>query len=146
MENFILRSRRVHFVSDEVQPSVLERRSSMCPSLRSLVDCGRKRNVQCSCKSTSNGLLVKSICDRRRASSKQWTSHTTKHVVFSTKPIPRREARLILMALGSDTGNDAETTPSSKARRNPGWSFSDNLRCGVFYFILIRLGRYLCSV
>lgn len=132
MENLILRSSRVQFVSNEVQPLVLESRSSKWPSLRSLVDCGQQRNVQCSCKSTSNSLLLKSISNRRRTSSEQWTSNSKKHVIFSTKTIVRKEPRIVIMALGSDTGNEAEATLSSKTRRNRGWSLADNLRCDVY--------------
>lgn len=125
MENCIIRSSRVHFVSNEVLPLVLESRSSKCSSPRSLVDCGQKRNVR---NSTSNSLLLKSISDRRYTISKQWTSNTT----FSTKSMLRKEPRIITMALGSDTGNDAEFSLSRETRRNPGWSLSDNLRCDVF--------------
>ena len=134
MENLIPRSSRVHPVSTEVQPLVLERRSNKCSSLRGLVVCDQQRNVQWSSKAISNTLLFKSVTNRRRNNNKRRALITIQHVIFSGKPTLRKRARIIKMGLDSDANNDSDAMLSSKTR---GWSLTDNLR----YYRFVHIDR-----
>jgi hypothetical protein len=138
MENCVLSSRRVHSLRG---PVVLKKQSSRCKSPRGLVFFDQQRNQRV-CRTVSSSLLLRRVSNRIHCSSKHWISNTVKDAIFSAKPVLREQPRIIRMGLGSDTGKDPEAPLSSKTRRSPAWSFSDNLRYLMFYFTSVTLGHF----
>lgn len=123
MENCVLSSCRVHSLRG---PVVLKKQCSRCKSPRGLVFFDQQRNQRV-CRTVSSSLLLRRVSNRIHCSSKHWISNTVKDAIFSAKPVLREQPRIIGMGLGSDTGKDPEAPLSSKTRRSPAWSFSDNL-------------------